>query len=583
MAAGYDGSIRIDTSIETKNFSAGVKRIGTALQAGMKAAKGAVMGTVATVGLLAAGLAVAAGAVIGLAIAAVSMGKKIFDALSNSISKTSAYYSTVTQLQGAFNGLKSAFLGAFGTLLNAALPAILTIVNWLTRLINLAAQFIAALTGQSTYMKYVEGSAEATAKATGAAAKNTERQGEAAKGALAAFDEINVLQQHEEPETGGGGGGAGGGPMQFEEAPISEAISRLAEKFKTAWENIKTWAINAWTNIQAVWSAVSTWFMENVWGPVSTWAAEAWNNIKLWAQEAWAQIQADIAWLQENVFTPIGERIAWLAEVFRTCAAQIYSGFIMPIVNWFKAILWPGIQQIIQIIVHMVSGFVATVQETFRIGFEVVRSVAMNIWTALVGIVNGIITTIGGIVQFLTGVFTADWKLAWEGIKNIFKGVWEAVSSIVKGVVNSIIDYINGMIRAIVFGINTMISKINAVRVSIPEMKVLGQVVFPGFSMSLNIPSVGDPPQIPRLAQGAVIPPNAEFLAMLGDQRHGKNLEMPAGLLDEMLDSKFEQYQNRQEVTINFAGSLGALVQQLKPYIDRENRRVGKSLIRGGV
>jgi len=371
--------------------------------------------------------------------------------------------------------------------------------------------------------------------------------------------------------------------MQFEEAPISEAISRLAEKFKTAWENIKTWAINAWTNIQAVWSAVSTWFMENVWGPVSTWAAEAWNNIKLWAQEAWAQIQADIAWLQENVFTPIGERIAWLAEVFRTCAAQIYSGFIMPIVNWFKAILWPGIQQIIQIIVHMVSGFVATVQETFRIGFEVVRSVAMNIWTALVGIVNGIITTIGGIVQFLTGVFTADWKLAWEGIKNIFKGVWEAVSSIVKGVVNSIIDYINGMIRAIVFGINTMISKINAVRVSIPEMKVLGQVVFPGFSMSLNIPSVGDPPQIPRLAQGAVIPPNAEFLAMLGDQRHGKNLEMPAGLLDEMLDSKFEQYQNRQEVTINFAGSLGALVQQLKPYIDRENRRVGKSLIRGGV
>ena len=111
----------------------------------------------------------------------------------------------------------------------------MTVVNWLTRIINLAAQFIAVLTGQSTYMKYVEGSAEATAKATDTAAKNTEKQAKAAKGALAAFDEINVLEQkQEEPETTVGGGTVSGGPMQFEAAPIEAEVLTFCKACKTS-------------------------------------------------------------------------------------------------------------------------------------------------------------------------------------------------------------------------------------------------------------------------------------------------------------------------------------------------------------
>ena len=41
--------------------------------------------------------------------------------------------------------------------------------------------------------------------------------------------------------------------------------------------------------------------------------------------------------------------------------------------------------------------------------------------------------------------------------------------------------------------------------------------------------------QIPRLAQGAVIPPNREFLAVLGDQRHGTNLEAPEDLIRKIV------------------------------------------------
>jgi hypothetical protein len=35
-----------------------------------------------------------------------------------------------------------------------------------------------------------------------------------------------------------------------------------------------------------------------------------------------------------------------------------------------------------------------------------------------------------------------------------------------------------------------------------------------------------------------------------------------------------------QEITINFAGTLGSLVREMKPYIDKEYQRIGKSLIK---
>ena len=54
-----------------------------------------------------------------------------------------------------------------------------------------------------------------------------------------------------------------------------------------------------------------------------------------------------------------------------------------------------------------------------------------------------------------------------------------------------------------------------------------------GKSFGINIPSISQV-QIPRLAKGAVIPPNREFMAVLGDQRHGNNLEVPEGLLRQL-------------------------------------------------
>lgn len=118
-----------------------------------------------------------------------------------------------------------------------------------------------------------------------------------------------------------------------------------------------------------------------------------------------------------------------------------------------------------------------------------------------------------GIVKFLSGAFTSDWDKAWEGIKDIFDGI----STAIKGTWASAI---NAIIRAL----NWLIDKANKISFTVPGwVPGLG-----GKHIGVNIPKINEL-QIPKLAQGAVIPPNREFMAVLGDQKHGTNIEAPPG------------------------------------------------------
>lgn len=125
---------------------------------------------------------------------------------------------------------------------------------------------------------------------------------------------------------------------------------------------------------------------------------------------------------------------------------------------------------------------------------------------------------LGGLITFLTGVFTGDWKKAWNGVLDILKGVWNLIVGTVEGAINFIID-----------GINLLISALNKIQFNVPEwVPLIG-----GKSFGINITPVSRV-ALPRLASGAVIPPNREFMAVLGDQKSGTNIETP---LETMLQA----------------------------------------------
>ena len=124
-----------------------------------------------------------------------------------------------------------------------------------------------------------------------------------------------------------------------------------------------------------------------------------------------------------------------------------------------------------------------------------------------------------GITKFISGVFTNDWDMAWEGIKDIFKGAWNGIVSLLEGAVNLIIK-----------GLNWLISQMNKISFTVPSWVP----EWGGKSIGINIPSIPEA-KIPRLAKGAVIPPNREFMAVLGDQRSGNNLEAPEDLIRKIV------------------------------------------------
>ncbi len=150
---------------------------------------------------------------------------------------------------------------------------------------------------------------------------------------------------------------------------------------------------------------------------------------------------------------------------------------------------------------------------------ELVTGFFDSVNTTLGDVLDEVKRIFTGITQFISGVFTGDWEEAWEGTKNIFKGAWNGVVALLEGAVNLIVK-----------GVNWLISQMNKVKFDVPSwVPGIG-----GKSLGINISSISEV-QIPRLAKGAVIPPNREFMAVLGDQSHGNNLEGPEDLFRKIV------------------------------------------------
>lgn len=135
------------------------------------------------------------------------------------------------------------------------------------------------------------------------------------------------------------------------------------------------------------------------------------------------------------------------------------------------------------------------------------------IQTGASSLVEGIKQILTGLMEFITGVFTADWDKAWRGIATMFKGIWNMIVGVVEGAINLLIDGINFLIRSF----NQAFAIMRALTGYPPILDTFDHV------------------ELPRLAQGAVIPPNREFLAVLGDQKSGTNIEAPLSTIEEAL------------------------------------------------
>lgn len=225
-------------------------------------------------------------------------------------------------------------------------------------------------------------------------------------------------------------------------------------------------------------------------------------------------IRGMVSGLIDGVEQMLNGLVEFLTGVFTGNLEMVLSG-ISSMLEGLKAAVFAVIEGLQKLLIGFLDWLDEKTNGQFHGIIEAAKGFVTGFFTTvketLGGILDAVKQILTGIIQFITGVFTGDWSQAWEGVKNIFKGVW-----------NGIISLLEGAINFIVRGINSLISGLNSLK--LPDW-------VPGVGgAGINIPRIPEA-KIPRLARGAVIPPNREFMAVLGDQSSGNNLEAPEGLI----------------------------------------------------
>ena len=403
--------------------------------------------------------------------------------------------------------LKGAFLTMMQPLVSVVIPVFTTIVNLLTAIIGKIATFLSMLGG-----KTVQHSADA-AKALNKQANAIGGVGSAAEEAqkqLMGFDEINKLSG-ETSSAGGGGGGAGATDIQpdFNWADgISETLDRIADLVLLIGAGFALWKI----------SDLLPGKLGDILGKLGLILAaigflliacdgikNAWENGVNWGNMA------------EMILGVAGAAVAlYLAFGGIAAGITLVVGGIALLIVAFHDMMENGMNlqnTLLAIAAIMMAGIGIGIMTKSWIPLLIagIASLLLAIvyFTGHGGeLISGLKQLCQGFIDFFTGVFSGDWDKAWQGIVNVGKGA-----------VNVLISIINSMIDLIVRGLNL-------ISFDVPSW-------IPGIGgrhVGFNIQNA---PQIPYLAQGAVIPPNREFLAVLGDQRHGTNIEAPLSTIEE--------------------------------------------------
>ena len=223
----------------------------------------------------------------------------------------------------------------------------------------------------------------------------------------------------------------------------------------------------------------------------------------------------------------------WVVEKTRKLKEDVVNAFMglkekaSNILNIFAEFInttWDKIKNTTTTIVNAVkdgaiNGFNLLKQKVSGV-MDSVKTKISSVWT-------GIKKTFSDVISWIKNTFTDAWSRAWNRVKSIFSNVFNGLSKLVKKPINAVIGIVNGAISAINGAISGIESAVSFGPWEIPTPWGTRTI---GFSASF--PRV---PSVPYLASGAVIPPRSEFLAVLGDQKSGNNIEAPESLLRKIV------------------------------------------------
>ena len=507
-----------------------------------------------------------------------------------------AAIATSAEASDAFARLKGALLTLAAPLMDVLIPALTWLMNLLAAIVSEIVTIISILSGKSK--KSMEASGKnlykeaAAIDATGKAAKE-------ATDALAAFDEINKLSTTTSVGGGGGGASAIAPDFDFDEGPMMEKLDKVFQKINDIFKTIRAgleivvddlkWSFDKKVipKSKATWLTVLTALLGATLGAAfggitggviglslgvllglylvgldpETWKTE------MDAEDAWiVVITALLGALLGSVFLGItggvaGFSLGAILGLYLTGFAegdeehggksQLLSELIVVLCALLGAVIGsivtPGVGTVVGMGLGLILGLsIYSVRKDPKKGTQRLVSIGRSV---LLGLLAGVL-----------GVGLAALGIVSAGTAFIISA---AIGLALKFFVDSVDD---SKVRKATSGFTgTRVSTKAPTR----RRRVAAQ------SLDGNAPVYNE---IPALASGAVIPPNRKFLAVLGDQKSGTNVETPLSTIKQAVMEALAQG-SREPINVNLVVDGKTLARVVVPNINNMTRAAGKPVL----
>ncbi len=245
---------------------------------------------------------------------------------------------------------------------------------------------------------------------------------------------------------------------------------------------------------------------------------EVWNSF---IQPIISSLIENVQKLWEEHLSPLWENLLSLLSSIGECISVLWDNIIKPVIDWLIEKLAPGLSIVTTTIVDIVTDCIG--------------------W--IVDLISGIVKILQGVIDFITGVFSGDIEKAFEAIETIAEGLVTAIIGTLKFIINLLVDGLNlvwGAIYTVVKGIVDTVGNIAG---------AIGDIF--GLDWNFSLPS--EPPKIPRLATGTVVPANyGEFAAILGDNKREPEVVSPISAIEQAVENVL----NRRGITSSSDGDI---------------------------
>lgn len=204
-----------------------------------------------------------------------------------------------------------------------------------------------------------------------------------------------------------------------------------------------------------------------------------------------SQVLALVAGAVVQLLPPVAALVAQLVTSLAPILLQLVTALLPLLVTAFATVI-PAIVAILPVIGQLVASVATTLMPII----EALLPVVTTVFNAVASVVQAALTVVVGVIKVVAGLITGDWKLLWDGIKQIVSGAWELIKAIIVGAVQIVVAVLKGAWDLVVAAVRQAWSTISglvsgaweAIKASVSAgIQALINFVGPGLSRTIAL------------------------------------------------------------------------------------------------